>query len=716
MSGFTRQSTKNKNKDNKNIFSFLSTDEDGGQEDNKEIIQEVPFVAVKTKKINRKKPKEPEGPPPSLPKIVEIPKIKKASFKNSDDHSEPSFGPDDESDTDSLNYRDSSNGAFTIEAGKQLGESLMAHFSSMLTNAIQAQETKNSQFESLLVSMHQSISQPSSSSLKDPASSTAPALTVLKTKKTKIPSKQVGTQSKSKSTPIKKVRIQKQEEEDSDCFGSDDDSIASQDRDNNQLEDLSKARIQKLLVEEDLSDDGFGSDANSIASQERDSHYEDLSKTKEIAQRDVEQKQERLRQQARDAANAKGFASKLVSSLLIFLLLLNQCQQHILSMRHDRDSVFNTEQDDAAPVISFFKKDCAFAQDSPIMVSAIKKLTKIQTSNEGFPSVIRDQVIGTELLVIDLKSLPGVYSQPLSIVNLTSSHVYETIICLEAKLYNTVKDYIVLGTVPDQAFIKNSVPCNFNGIYGFIREMQNQCGIDSNFVLFLAEPHVQMKIFQKWQKPFKSLESLLFGSSGGWKRFDQKFTWFMCVQMSFLDLCYKCIITSVIIDLNELTESFTEKWLSKYHHRITTTTELDVIVRVKLFKLFCQLKASECDTCHLKGQPQTSLRFSRCDSNSIKTSPTASRADAPTGAPDNSAYIKMYTEFKVWKDKQASGIDVTTKNYYFVELNIAMGFPPKFFNISKVNIGASIISKSSCPFLRSVNKQGGMTNLVIENN
>jgi len=217
-----------------------------------------------------------------------------------------------------------------------------------------------------------------------------------------------------------------------------------------------------------------------------------------------------------------------------------------------------------------------------------------------------------------------------------------------------------------------------------------------------------MKIFQKWQKLFKSLESLLFGSSGGWKRHDQKSTWFMWVQMFFLNLWYKCI-TSNIIDLNELTENFTEKWHSKYHHKITTTTELDV--RVKWFRLSCQLNASECDTCHLKGQ--TSLGCSRCDSMSLKNRSTVPKPDSTTGAPDNPAYIKMSKDFKAWKEKQASGADVTTKAYFLAH-NITMGFPPKSLNTTKVDTDASAISKSSCPFLRFVNKQGGMTNLVIE--
>jgi len=454
MQGSTRLAIK-KSKTS-NLFSFLSTDEDGGQED-KEIIEEVPFVEVKEKRAYKKKQKEPEGPPPSIPMIVEIPDAKvgptisrpkivpkpKAAPKDSDNDSGPSFGPDDESDTDSLIYRDSSNGAFTIEAGKQLGESLIAQFSSMLSTAIQAQESKNSQFENLLVSMSQSMSQPNLSSLKDPA---VPIQKVLKTKKTK--------------TPIKKVRIQKQDDEESDCFGSDGDSVASQERDN---------------------------------------QFEDLSKARESAQREIERKQAILRQQARDGATAKGSLSQLGNNTSIYepnpvsRLPLNRGQQkslllsaskppphyqrYISPVRHDRpDNVFNTEQDNiTSSVIPFYKNDCAFAQEGPIMVAALKKLAKMfQTSDEVAPSVIRDQVIGAGFLVIDLKGLPATYLQPLSIVNLTTSHVYETNVSLKAKAYNPDKDYEILGTIPDQDFMENPFPCNFDGIYGFIREMQNQ--------------------------------------------------------------------------------------------------------------------------------------------------------------------------------------------------------------------------------------------------
>jgi hypothetical protein len=261
-----------------------------------------------------------------------------------------------------------------------------------------------------------------------------------------------------------------------------------------------------------------------------------------------------------------------------------------------------------------------------------------------------------------------------------------------------------VGRQPDREYLANPVPCNFDGIYAFIDEMQAQCGVKSNLILFPSEPHLQMAIFQKWRVLFKHLESILFGPNSGWKTHDQKASWFMWVQMFFLNRWYKCI-TSDIIDLEELHENFQTIWQANYAYHITTV--LSVELRVEELKMACQLNASECDSCHLKGQ--TNLGCSRCDSK-VKTSVPRTE---PTGAPDNPAYLKMSKDFDAWKKKQLAGAKISAKDFFIAE-KITAGFPSKYLTVSKADNNVSSAPNAD-PFRRYVDKQGGLKNLVIGN-
>ena len=122
----------------------------------------------------------------------------------------------------------------------------------------------------------------------------------------------------------------------------------------------------------------------------------------------------------------------------------------------------------------------------------------------------------------------------------------------------------------------------------------------------------------------------------------------------------------------------------------------------------CQLNASECDSCHLKGQ--TNLGCSRCDS---KTKTVTPRTEPTGGAPDNPAYVKMSKDFDIWKKKQASGAKTSAKDFFLAE-KITAGFPPKYLTTTKVDNATPSVSNAD-PFRRYVDKQGGLKNLVIGN-